>query len=88
MPVRGSRVRRSKWFNDVTHALQEHGFQPGAPGRMACPGFYFFNRAGVVVQILPENTLHITRPDGTQRLESARELSKVNGISMVVIEGL
>jgi len=80
MPVRGARVRRSKWFNDITQALQERGFQRGAPGRMACPGFYFFNRDGFVIQILLENTLHITRADGTVRLESARELSKVNSI--------
>jgi hypothetical protein len=80
MPVRGAKVRRSKWFNDITQALQERGFQRGAPGRMACPGFYFFNRDRFVIQILPENTLHITRPDGTARLESARELSKVNSI--------
>jgi hypothetical protein len=80
MPVRGARVRRSKWFYEITQTLADHGFRRGAPGHFACPGFYFFNRDGYIVQILPKNAIRITRPNGTVETESVSRMSKANFI--------
>ena len=55
MPIRGAKVRRSKWFNEITQSLQDRGFKRGAPDRIACPGFYFYSRDGYVIQILPKS---------------------------------
>jgi hypothetical protein len=80
MPIRGARVRWSKWFDEMTKALQEHGFQRGAPGVIPCPGFYFYSRDGHTIQILPERKIRITRPNGMVDVETVRQLSKVNFI--------
>jgi hypothetical protein len=80
MPVRGAKVRRSKWFYEITQTLADHGFQRGAPGHFACPGFYFFNRDGYIVQILPKNAIRIARPNGTVETESVSRISKANFI--------
>jgi hypothetical protein len=74
MPVRGHRVQRSGKFDDIVGVIKSHGFKNGAPNRMACPGFYFYNRAGYVLQILPARKIKITRPDGTASTVSARRL--------------
>jgi hypothetical protein len=85
MPVRGARVRRSKWFYEITQSLADHGFRRGAPGHFACPGFYFFNRDGYIIQILPRNTIRITRPSGAVETESVSRISKVNFILGAIV---
>jgi hypothetical protein len=74
MPVRGSRVQRSGMFAEIERLILNHDFQRGAPNRMPCPGFYFYHRAGFVIQMLPARQTKITHPDGTARIVSARRL--------------
>jgi hypothetical protein len=71
MPVKGARVRRSRWFREMTQVIEAHGFQRGAPNHPPCPGFHYYNRSGIIVQILPETTIRITRPDGSVELASS-----------------
>jgi hypothetical protein len=80
LPIRGAKVGRGKWFGEIKVVILNHGFASGAPGRMASPGFYFFNRAGFVIQILPEHTISVTRPDGAQQKISSRRIVKVDSI--------
>jgi hypothetical protein len=80
LPIRGAKVGRGKWFGEIKVVILNHGFASGAPGRMASPGFYFFNRAGFVIQILPEHAIRITRPDGATETIHARRVVKVDSV--------
>jgi hypothetical protein len=80
MPVKGAGIKRGEWFHDAKRIILNHGFQSGAPGRMACPGFHFFSRAGFVLQIMPALTLGIRRPDGTEQRIPARNVGKLDSI--------
>jgi hypothetical protein len=80
LPIRGAKVGRGKWFHDIESVILNHGFARGAPGRMASPGFYFFNRAGFVIQILPEHAIRITRPDGQAETISSRRVVTVDSV--------
>ena len=83
MPVRGAKVRRGKWFDEAERVIQNHGFRDGAPGRRASPGFHFYHRAGLVIQILPS----LTRPDGVEQRISSRRVVNVDSILDVVVYG-
>ncbi len=85
MPVKGSIVRRSRWFGEITQTLEAHGFKRGAPGVVPCPGFHYFSRDGYVIQIRPENTIRITRPNGAVEDESVRRMSKANFILDAIV---
>jgi hypothetical protein len=66
MPVRGAKVHRGPWFRAVLAELQRLGFSRCEPpnGLMLSPGFYHFCRGEYRVQILPRNTIQVTRPSG------------------------
>jgi hypothetical protein len=83
VPVRGARVRRSRWFREITHVIEAHGFQRGAPNHPPCPGFHYYSRSGIIVQILPETTISVTRPDGS--VELASSISKANFILSAIV---
>ena len=74
MPVRGSKVGRSGRFHDIEAVIVSHGFQRGAPNHPPCPGFYFYSRAGYVIQIMPARMISITHPDGSVEKISARRV--------------
>ena len=74
MPIRGAGVKRTGKFAEIERVIVSHGFQRGCPGRMASPGFYFYSRAGYVIQIQHGRKAGITKPDGAAETISTRHL--------------
>jgi len=85
MPVRGARVRRSKWFHEIVQAIEAHGFHRGASGIPPCPGRYFYSRDAYTIQLLPDRTIRITRPNGMVEVVSARSMRKVDFILAAIV---
>lgn len=85
MPLRGHRVQRSGRFDEIVAVIKSHGFVSGCPGRMPSLGFYFFNRAGFVLQLLPERKVSITRPDRSVQIVSARRLVNLDSALDVIV---
>ena len=85
MPIRGAKIRRSGKFDDIVAVIKSHGFVSGCPGRMPSPEFYFFNRGGFILQLLPERKVSITRPDRSVQIVSARRLVNLDSALDVIV---
>jgi len=85
VPIKGARVKRSGRFRDIERLILNHGFAHGAPNRMPSPGFYFYQRAGFVIQIMPKRQINITRPDRQAEKISARHLVTLDSALDVIV---
>lgn len=87
IPIKGAGVKRTGKFAEIERVIVSHGFAHGAPNRMPCPGFYFFSRAGYVVQIQHGRKVGITKPDGTAETVSTRHLITLDtALDQIVME--
>jgi hypothetical protein len=88
MPVKNAGIRRTGKFADVERVINSHGFvRATRPGYGPSPGFYYYGRAGFLVQILNGRRVSITRPDGQVEIVSARRLVVLDSaLDCVVLE--